>query len=91
MVERLKSNIFSLHMTSLMLQNVLLLHDTCFWVHINHSCFTMICPHIHKHHQTDEQREIVNKWLEGYLKNYVTGKQRAWVKWLHIGEERFIM
>ena len=30
--------------------------------------------------------EIVNKWLEGYLQNYVSAQQRAWVKWLHLGE-----
>jgi hypothetical protein len=36
--------------------------------------------------QTDGQAEIVNKWLEGYLCNYVFGQQKAWVKWLHLGE-----
>ena len=29
---------------------------------------------------------IVNKWLEGYLRNYVTGQQKAWLRWLHLGE-----
>jgi hypothetical protein len=24
--------------------------------------------------------------VEGYLRNYVEGKQRTWVKWLHLGE-----
>ena len=38
------------------------------------------------HPQTDGQTEIVNKWLEGYLRNYVSGQQRAWLKWLHLGE-----
>ena len=28
----------------------------------------------------------VNKWIEGYLRNYVTGQQRTWIKWLHLGE-----
>ena len=36
--------------------------------------------------QTDGQTEIVNKWVEGYLRNYVGGQQRTWVKWLHLGE-----
>eukprot|EP00253_Pinus_taeda_P031286 PITA_31286 len=30
--------------------------------------------------------EIVNKWLKSYLRNYVSGQQRAWLKWLHLGE-----
>ena len=29
---------------------------------------------------------MVNKWIEGYLKNYVTGQQKAWIRWLHLGE-----
>ena len=24
--------------------------------------------------------------MEGYLRNYVSGQQRAWLKWLHLGE-----
>jgi hypothetical protein len=28
----------------------------------------------------------MNKCLEGYLHNYVCGEQKAWVKWLHLGE-----
>jgi hypothetical protein len=38
------------------------------------------------HPQIDGQTEIVNKWVEGYLRNYVGGQQRMWVKWLHLGE-----
>ena len=30
--------------------------------------------------------DIVNKWVEGYLRNYVAGQQRTWIKWLHLGE-----
>jgi len=30
--------------------------------------------------------KVVNKWLEGYLRNYVSGKQSAWMKWLHLGD-----
>jgi hypothetical protein len=33
-----------------------------------------------------EQTKIVNKWLDGYLKNYVAGQQKTWIKWLHLGE-----
>jgi hypothetical protein len=28
----------------------------------------------------------VKKWVEGYLRNYVSGQQQAWIKWLHLGE-----
>jgi hypothetical protein len=34
----------------------------------------------------DGQTEIVNKWVDGYLRNYVAGQQNAWVRWLHLGE-----
>jgi hypothetical protein len=37
--------------------------------------------------QTDGKTEIVNKWVEGYLRNYLGGQQRTWVKWLHLGEQ----
>jgi hypothetical protein len=45
-----------------------------------------LTPSTSYHPQTDGQTEIVNKWVEGYLKNYVAGKQKAWVKWIHLGE-----
>ena len=38
------------------------------------------------HPQTDGKTERVKKWLEGYLRNYVTGQQGAWETWLHLGE-----
>jgi hypothetical protein len=38
------------------------------------------------HLHTDGQTEIVNKLVEGYLRNYVGGKQRTWVRWLHMSE-----
>ena len=28
----------------------------------------------------------MNKWLEGYLRNYVAGQQKAWLHWCHLGE-----
>jgi hypothetical protein len=37
-------------------------------------------PSTSYHPQTDGQTEIVNKWVEGYLRNYVGGQQRTWVK-----------
>lgn len=38
------------------------------------------------HPRTNGQTKVVNKWLEGYLKQYVTGQQQAWIKWLHLRE-----
>lgn len=37
-------------------------------------------PHINR------QTKVVNKWVESYPCNYVLGWQKAWVKWLHLGE-----
>ena len=34
----------------------------------------------------DAQTKIVNKWIEGYLRNYLIGQQNAWIKWLYLGE-----
>ena len=38
------------------------------------------------HPQSDGQIEIVNNWVEGYVRNYVATQQRTWIKWLHLGE-----
>jgi hypothetical protein len=42
-------------------------------------------PSTSYHPQTDGQTKILNKWVEGYLRNYVGGQKRMWVKWLHLG------
>jgi hypothetical protein len=47
---------------------------------------TTLNPSTSYHPQTDGQTEIINKWVEGYLRNYVAGQQKAWVRWLHLGE-----
>lgn len=36
------------------------------------------------HAQTDRQMNIVNKWLEDYLWNYVLAQQWTWIKWMHL-------
>jgi hypothetical protein len=38
------------------------------------------------HPQTDAQIEIVNKWIEGYLRKYVASKKSTWIKWMLLGE-----
>jgi hypothetical protein len=59
---------------------------SAFWQELFRLAGTELTPSTSYHPQTDGQTEIVNKWLEGYLRNYVTGQQKAWVKWLHLGE-----
>ena len=41
------------------------------------------------HPQIDGQTEIVNKWVEGYLRNYIPGKHKALVKWIYLCEYRY--
>ena len=36
--------------------------------------------------QIDGKTDIVDKWIEGYLRNYVSWKQQAWIEWLHLEE-----
>ena len=57
-----------------------------FWQELFRLMGTELTPSTSYHPQTDGQIEIVNKWLEGYLRNYVNGQQRVWLKWLHLGE-----
>jgi hypothetical protein len=45
-----------------------------------------LTPSTSYHPQIDGHTDIVNKWVEGYLRNYVGGQQITWVKWLHLGE-----
>ena len=57
-----------------------------FWQELFSLCGTDLTPSTSYHPQTDGQTEIVNKWVEGYLRNYVTAQQKAWIRWLHMGE-----
>ena len=45
-----------------------------------------LSPSMSYNPQIDGQTEIVNKWLEGYLRNYVWAQQHVWVKWIHLRE-----
>jgi hypothetical protein len=57
-----------------------------FWQELFRLVGTTLTPSTSYHPQTDGQTEIVSKWMEGYLINYVAGQQKAWVRWLHLGE-----
>ena len=45
-----------------------------------------LTPSTSYHPQTDVQTKRVNQCLEVYLRNYVSGKQKSLIKWLHLGE-----
>ena len=47
---------------------------------------TNLTPSTSYNPQTDGQAERVSEWLEGYLRNYVSGQKKAWIKWLHLGK-----
>ena len=57
-----------------------------FWRELIRLVGTKLAMSTSYHPQSDGQTEIVNKWIEGYLRNYVVGQQRTWIKWLHLGE-----
>ena len=57
-----------------------------FWTELFRMAGTELSPSTSYHPQTDGQTKIVNKWLEGYLRNYISAQQWAWVKWIHLGE-----
>jgi hypothetical protein len=46
-------------------------------------------PNTIYHSQRDVHTNIVNKWLEGYLHNYVSENEKAWVKWLNLGKHYY--
>lgn len=48
-----------------------------FWQEVFRFCGTELTPSTSYHPQTDGQTEIVNKWVEGYLRNYIAGQQKA--------------
>eukprot|EP00253_Pinus_taeda_P027596 PITA_27596 len=56
-----------------------------FWQELFRLVGTKLTLSTSYHPQTDGKTEIVNKWLEGCFRNYVSGQQRAWLKWSHLG------
>ena len=59
---------------------------SAFWQDLFKRVGTNLTPRTRYHPQIDRQTKRVNQWLEGYLRNYVSGQQKAWIKWLHLGE-----
>ena len=49
---------------------------SAFWKELFKMVGTNLKPSTSYHPQTDGKIERVNQWLEGYLRNYVSGKQK---------------
>jgi hypothetical protein len=52
---------------------------SAFWQDLFRLVGTELATSTSYHPQTNGQTKIVNKWVEGYLSNYVGGQQRTWV------------
>jgi hypothetical protein len=57
-----------------------------FWQELFRLVRMTLTPRTSYHPQRDRQTKIVNKWVEGYLRNYVARQHKAWVRWLNLGE-----
>jgi hypothetical protein len=71
-------------------RNIVSDRDGCFisafWQEIFQLGGTELTTSTSYHPHRDGQTKIVNKWVEEYLRNYVGGHQRTWVRWFHMGE-----
>ena len=59
---------------------------SAFWKELFILVGTQLTPSTSYHPKTDGKTERVNKWLEGYLQNYVGEQHKSWIKWLHLGD-----
>ena len=57
-----------------------------FWIELFSCLGTQLAHSSSYHPQSDGQTEIVNKFLEGYLRCFVSDKQTQWVKWLPLAK-----
>jgi hypothetical protein len=57
-----------------------------FWTELFSCLGTQLAHSSSYHPQSDGQTEIVNKFLEGYLRFFVSDKQTQWFKWLPLAE-----
>jgi len=53
-----------------------------FWTELFSCLGTQLAHNSSYHPQSNEKTEIVNKFLEGYIRCFVSNKQTQWVKWL---------
>ena len=59
---------------------------SAFWQELFKMAEKIVTPSTRYHPQTDGQTDRVNQWLEFYLRNYVSGNKKAWIKWLNLGD-----
>ena len=59
---------------------------SAFWQELFKMAGTNLTPSTSYHPKIDGQIERVNQWFKGYLINYVSGKQKTWIKWFHLGD-----
>ena len=57
-----------------------------FWTELISCLGTQLAHNSSYHPHSNGQTEIVNKFLEGYLRCFVFDKQTQWVKWLPLAE-----
>lgn len=60
--------------------------SSIFWKELFRLGGTQLTSGTSYHPQTDGQTEVVNKWIEGYLHDYISSQQHAWVNWLYLGK-----
>ena len=59
---------------------------SAFWKELFKMVGKYLTPNTRYNPQNGGQKEMVNQQLEGYLINYGSGKKKAWIKQLHLGE-----
>jgi hypothetical protein len=57
-----------------------------FWKELFHQVGTSLTMSNSYNPQTYGQMEVVDKFLKGYLRNFVNDRQTQWINWLHLTE-----
>jgi len=57
-----------------------------FWQELFRATGTKLLMSSAYHPQTDDQTEIMNKGLEGYLRSFVGDRPRDWMRWISLAE-----